>query len=106
LSLGSNASSTTTLTLRHASVRQREENEEDRRVSLRESLCLQIPFNEEEALTREELGNGLPEQLRVNVKRFEAVLEEHVGTLWTKKGEGGRAGFRYWREKKAWVGEV
>jgi hypothetical protein len=84
-------------------VRRREENEEDRRVSLRESLCLRIPFDEEKAVTREELWNGLPEQLRVNVKRFEAVLEEHVGTLWERKGGTGRGvTFRYWR-KKNWM---
>jgi hypothetical protein len=41
--------------------------------------------------------------LRVNVKRFEAVLEEHVGTLWTKK-EVGRAGtFQYWRVRNTLV---
>jgi hypothetical protein len=84
-------------------VRQREVNEEDRRVSLRESLCLRIPFDEEKAVTREELWNGLPEQLRVNVKRFEAVLEEHVGTLWERKGGVGRGGIRYWRVRK-WTG--
>ena len=49
------------------------------------------------ALTREEIWDQVPEEIRRNVKRFEAVLEEGCGELWERKGNGGRSGYRYWR---------
>ena len=58
-----------------------------------------IPEGDESvALTREEIWGRLPEDVRVNVKRFESVLEAGVGEMWAKVGTGGKkSAFRYWR---------
>ena len=51
------------------------------------------------ALTREEIWDQLPDEIRRNVKHSEAVLEESCGELWERKEAGGKAGgFRYWRK--------
>lgn len=71
---------------------------ERRRIALREAPCVTVPFGEEKAMTGEELWSALPEDLRVNVKRFEAVPVSGVGTLWTrKKGPGKGMPVLYWR---------
>ena len=82
------------------SVKRREDNEDDRRTKLRECLLTILPEGDDRvALTREEIWDQVPEEIRRNVKRFEAVLEEGCGELWEKRGSGGKAGgFRYWRK--------
>ena len=59
-----------------------------------------VPEGDERvALTREEIWDRVPEEIRRNVKRFETVLEELCGELWERKGgTGGRNGpAKYWR---------
>ncbi len=77
----------------------REVKEPTRKIAVREALCLLVPFREENAKTREELWSGLPEELRVNEKRFNAELEEGVGKLWTRKGGTARVPAQYWRNR-------
>lgn len=55
-----------------------------------------VPFGEDKAMTREEIWNRPPEEVRVNVKRFEAVLEAGVGTLWTRKRIASNVASVYW----------
>ena len=49
------------------------------------------------ALTREEIWTRLPEDVRVNVKRFESVLQDGCGEMWQKMGGTGRSVAKYWR---------
>ena len=67
---------------------------------MRECLLTILPEGDDRvALTREEIWDQVPEEIRRNVKRFEAVLEEGCGELWEKRGSGGKqAAFRYWRK--------
>ena len=80
------------------SVKRREENEDDRRTKLRECLLTILPEGDGSvALTREEIWDQVPEEIRRNVKRFEAVLEDGCGELWAKKPGSSRIPARYWR---------
>jgi hypothetical protein len=79
-------------------VKERERTEDERRAAVREALCVTIPFGTEaDAVTRDEIWAKLPDEVRVNVKRFEAVLENGCGELWARRGNGGRSGYKYWR---------
>ena len=82
------------------SVKRREDNEDDRRTKLRECLLTILPEGDERvALTREEIWDLVPEEIRKNEVRFKTVLEEGCGELWEKRGTGGKqAAFRYWRK--------
>ena len=71
-----------------------------KRMPIVATLAEIIPEGDESvALTREEIWNRLPEDVRVNVKRFESVLEDGVGEMWQRKGgTRGQGSAKYWRE--------
>ena len=73
------------------------EREDGRKDDLRLAIRRVLPANREQALTREEIWERLPEAVRVNRPRFHSVLEAEVPTLWLKEGGGRQAGsYRYW----------
>ncbi len=73
------------------------EHEDGRKDDLRLAIRRLLPANREQALTREEIWERLPEAVRVNRVRFYSVLEAGNRTDWLKEGgdEKGRA-YRYW----------
>ena len=80
------------------SVKRREDNEDERRTKLRECLLTILPEGDDRvALTREEIWDHVPDEIRRNVKRFEAVLEDGCGELWQKIGGGKGRTTKYWR---------
>ena len=73
------------------------EREDGRKDDLRLAIRRLLPANREQALTREEIWERLPEAVKVNRPRFHSVLEAEVPTLWLKEGGGRQAGsYRYW----------
>jgi len=73
------------------------EKEEGRKDGLRHAILGVLPANREQAMTRDEIWEKLPEGVRVNEKRFWSVLEAEVPRLWLKEGGSGKGGaYRYW----------
>ena len=74
------------------------EKEEGRKDDLRHAILGVLPANREQAMTRDEIWEKLPDAVRVNQARCWSVLEAEVPNLWMKEGGGRKAGaYRYWR---------
>ena len=65
-------------------------------LALREAIVDLLP-SEAPGLTRDEIWNALPEELRVNDVRFRSVLECEADRLWRKGKRPGGAVFTYRR---------
>ncbi|MCU0706370.1 MAG: AAA family ATPase [Fimbriiglobus sp.] len=82
-----------------AATEARERAEEERKETLRGAITGVLARVAPKSLTREELWDELPPDMRKNEKRFRTVLEEGAGTLWQRDGKGRNGGaFRYWWE--------
>jgi predicted ATP-dependent serine protease len=76
-----------------------ERQEDGRKDELRAAILGALTRHAPTPLTREELWEELPPDMRKNEKRFRAVLEDGTGTLWQREGKGRNGGaFRYWWE--------
>ena len=57
-----------------------------------------LPVQREQAMTRDEIWEKLPEAVQVNRVRFHSILEAEVPALWLKEGGEGRGHrYRYWK---------
>jgi hypothetical protein len=72
-------------------VQRREKKSEDREAELRAAI-VGILTNGKSPMTRKEIWEALPEELRVNEPRFREVLEGGVGDVWGKEKADGRGG--------------
>jgi hypothetical protein len=67
---------------------------DDGNAPLRVAILAALP-KDGTPLTRKEIWDRLPHELRRGEGRFITVLEEGSGTLWFRTGRGGRYGFQY-----------
>jgi len=58
------------------------EKVEGRKDDLRHAILGVLPANREQAMTRDEIWEKLPDAVRVNRPRFHSVLEAEVPRLW------------------------
>jgi len=73
------------------------EKEEGRKDGLRHAILGVLPANREQAMTRDEIWEKLPDAVRVNQVRFKSVMEAGVPADWLKEGGGGNGhSYRYW----------
>jgi restriction endonuclease S subunit len=72
-------------------VQRREKKSEERESELRTAIRA-ILTKGESPLTRKDIWEALPEELRVNEPRFREVLEGGVGDVWGKEKADGRGG--------------
>ena len=57
-----------------------------------------LPVQREQAMTRDEIWEKLPEAFHANRTRLNSVLEAEVPALWLKEGGEGRGHrYRYWK---------
>ena len=75
----------------------REQQENGRKEELRNAILAVLP-TDGDGMTREEIWEQLPAEVRVNHMRFKSVLEAENGKLWVKSGNGGKGTpYRYRR---------
>ncbi len=67
-----------------------DEREEERICELR--TAIQLILGRESDLTADEIWERLPDDIRVNKVRFQAILPGENGKLWVRKGKGGKGG--------------
>ena len=73
------------------------EREDGRKDDLRLAIRGLLHANWEQALTRKEIWERLPEAVRLNEVRFKSVMEAGVPRDWLKEGGGGKSNpYRYW----------
>jgi hypothetical protein len=77
----------------------REQQENGRKEELRNAILAVLPANDPDGMTREEIWEALPAEVRKNEVRFKRTLEADCGKLWRKEGKGGRGGYRYHRNE-------
>jgi hypothetical protein len=67
----------------------REQQENGRKEELRNAILAVLP-HDGDGMTREEIWEALPPEVRKNEVRFKSVIAAETGKLWRKEGDGAR----------------